>query len=144
MIASGGRGQLVQETLDDPGHGAGTRRAPRPARSDQRQQGLRELVVRNVLRGKFLVGQVATADRVLAVGGERYEVIAPGDEFAFGIDAAGERVESARAVEVVRHVLLARPHELHGSGEALRDGAGFAGVVVHEAAAESAAQRGSG
>ena len=31
MIAPGGRGQLVQETLDDPGHGARTRRAPRPA-----------------------------------------------------------------------------------------------------------------
>ena len=31
MIAARGRRQLVQETLDDPGHRAGARRAPRAA-----------------------------------------------------------------------------------------------------------------
>ena len=69
VIAAGGRGQLVQEALDDPGHGAGTRRAPRTAGRHQRQQGLRELVVRHVQRGEFLArAGCRRSTGVLAVG----------------------------------------------------------------------------
>ncbi len=67
-------------------------------------------------------------------------MIAPGDERARGIDAPLEEMESRGAVQVVPHVVFARPQELHwravdhpGDPRALDD------AVVVEASPETAA-----
>ena len=108
----------------------------------QRQHAQRELVVRQVLRRELLLRPVPAARRRLAVVREGDEVVAPGHELALRVDAARERVESADAEEVLRHVLLAGPHQLDRALEALRDRAGLADIVIHEAPAEAAAHAG--
>ena len=59
-------------------------------------------------------------DEALAFA-EGDEVIAPGDELARRVDAALEVVEAAGPVEVVLHVVFARPQQLHRHAGLLRD-----------------------
>src|SRR6516225_5831301 len=66
----------------------------------------------------------------------------PGDEVAFGVEAGFELVISSRAVEVVANVVFAGPDDFDGSfGEAGNE-RGFDGVILNEAAAEAAADKG--
>ena len=70
---------------------------------------------------------------------ERDEVIRPRDQLAGVVEAALERVEAADAIEVVLHVVFARPLQLHRHAGLLGDQRGLAHVVVHQAATEAAA-----
>ena len=59
--------------------------------------------------------------------------------FAVGVDAALQIMEASGTIVIVRHVVLARPQQLHGLAYYLRDGRGFKRVIVGETASESAA-----
>jgi len=70
---------------------------------------------------------------------ETDEMIAPGDEFAGGVETTLEEMETGRAIVIVVKIVLAGPEELNGDADLLGDGAGFQHVIVGEATAESAA-----
>ena len=89
--------------------------------------------------GKLLRVDVAAGNRVLGVRAERDEVILPGGELAGAVDGALERVEAAHPVEVVLHVVLSRPLQLHRGADALRDQRGLAHHVVDQPPSEPAA-----
>ena len=76
--------------------------------------------------GRELVGRSCACRRErlspFAVG---HEVIAPRDQLARCVDAGLQVVEAARPVEVVRHVVFARPQQLHGLPADLGDPRGF-------------------
>ena len=82
---------------------------------------------------------------MLARGGELLalaegdEVIAPRDQLAGGVDAALEEVEAGGTVEVVPHVVFARPQQLDRHADLLGDPRRLHHVVVGQPAAEAAA-----
>ena len=80
-----------------------------------------------------------TARRAVALVAERHEVVAPRDELAARVDAALEVVEARRTIEVVLHVVFARPQQLHGNAGLLRDPRRLDHVVVVQPPAEAAA-----
>ena len=66
-------------------------------------------------------------------------MIAPRDELARRVDAALEEMEAGGAVVVVRHVVFARPLQVHRHAGRLRDLRGLGDEVVVETTAEAAA-----
>ena len=64
------------------------------------------------------------------------EVIAPGDDFARSIERGLQEMEAAGTIVVVRHIVFARPQQLHGHAGLFRDVGGLHHVVVIETAAE--------
>ncbi len=56
----------------------------------------------------------------------------PRGDLAVSVDAAFERMESADAVEVVRHVVLTHPLQLDRLADPLGDHRNFADIVVHD------------
>src|SRR5215472_1226628 len=66
----------------------------------------------------------------------------PGDEVAFGVEAGFELVISGGAVEVVADVVFAGPDDFDGSFRGAGNERGFDGVILNEAAAEAAANKG--
>ena len=139
MVAVRRRRQLVQERLHGEGDAVGARRAPGSAGGGERQHRLAEPDVLRQQGGKLVLVDVASGNRVLAVGAERDEVILPSGELAGGVDGALERVEAADPVEVVLHVVFARPLQLHRRADVLGDERGLAHGVVDQAPAEAAA-----
>jgi hypothetical protein len=67
------------------------------------------------------------------------EVAAPRGQLTVGVEPAGEPVEAAGPVEVVTHVVFARPLQLDRHADDLRDPGRLDRVVVREAPAEAAA-----
>ena len=66
-------------------------------------------------------------------------MIAPRDQFAARIDPALQEMKACRTIEVVRHVVFARPQKLHRHANLFGDRRGLDDIVVTQASAESAA-----
>ena len=103
--------------------------------------------ISDALNAKFGMnpaGNDAAADRrvrreLLALA-ERDVVLAPRDQIARRVEPALEEVEAGGTIEVVPHVVFARPHELDRRPvHDARDPRRFRHVVVEDAAAEAAA-----
>ena len=102
------------------------------------QRGLKiEKFVMNV-PGNSFEGMFAELSELLALA-EADEVIAPGDEFAGGVDAALQVVETAGTVVSRVEIVFAGPEQLDGHADDLGDPGDFEHVVVGEAPAEAAA-----
>src|SRR5260370_11464930 len=63
----------------------------------------------------------------------------PGDQLTLRVQASLQGVASGGAVEIVADVVLARPDDLHGSADIAGNEGRFNGVILNEAAAETAA-----
>src|SRR5437016_10873116 len=66
-------------------------------------------------------------------------MIAPGDQFAGGIEATLEEMEPGGAIVIVVKIVLAGPEEFDGDAYMLSNSTGFQHVVIGEPTAESAA-----
>ena len=55
------------------------------------------------------------------------------------VDAARDELEAARTIVVMRHIVFARPEQLHRHADLLGDVSGFSAVVVSQTAAEATA-----
>ena len=93
------------------------RRVERKVRNEAR----RELTAADSCAGTERRGRTGRVWRGGSGGGgellgvaERDEVILPRDDLSTGVHRAGEVVEAGGAIEVVVHVVFARPQQLHG------------------------------
>src|SRR2546429_411756 len=66
-------------------------------------------------------------------------MIAPGDEFAGGIEATLEEMKPGGAIEIVVKIVLAGPEEFDGDAYMLSNSTGFQHVVIGAPTAKSAA-----
>ncbi len=89
--------------------------------------------------GKASTSMLALAAGFLPSAETRDEVVRPGDELALGIDRALHLVKAARAVEIVRQVVFARPLQLDRRADLLGDRRHLAHVVIGQPPAEAAA-----
>ncbi len=105
----------------------------------ERQQRLAETEALGQQSGELVLVDVASGHGVFGIGAEADEVILPGGELAGRVDGAFERVEAADAVEVVPHVVFARPLELHRRADVPGDERGFADHVVDQPPPEPSA-----
>ena len=60
-------------------------------------------------------------------------------DFSRCIEAGFQILEAAGTIVIVRHIVFARPQQLHGNAGLLRNVGGFHHVIVGETAAETAA-----
>src|SRR5258708_37695934 len=67
-------------------------------------------------------------------------MIAPGDEFAGGVQATLEEMETGGAIMIVVKIVFAGPQKVDGHADLLGDGPCFEHVIVGEATTESAAR----
>src|SRR5690242_15838869 len=71
---------------------------------------------------------------------ETHEMIAPGNQFAGRIETGLQEVEPRGTIEVMMHVVFARPQQFHGRAVYLfGDVRGFDDVVIGKAPAEASA-----
>ena len=103
----------MQEALHRERDRIRTRRAPRPAGKLQRQLGLCQPEIGHQQGREFFRRDIAAADRTLAARRERDEVIVPGGQLAGLVDAALERMKAADPIEVMLHVVFARPLQFY-------------------------------
>ena len=88
--------------------------------------------------GELGAGHVGRGREGLALAVARV-VAGPRGDATRGVEPATQLVEAARAVEVVAHVVFARPLQLHRCADHARNPRGFHRVVVGEPPAEAAA-----
>ena len=131
-------GEFVDEGLKDEAQRVRARRAQRPGRHAELHHRLAVFEMRHELRREF-VGVHRRRVRDLAVPAEGHEMVAEGDQSARAVEAALEEVEARRPIEIVLHVVLAVPEELHRRADPLRDPGGLGHEVVAQTPAEAAA-----
>ncbi len=136
-ILAGRNGQFIDEPFEHEDQGVAARRAHGAGRHAERHQGLTERVVLDEA-AREVGARVPGLRRDGGAAAVRDEVIAPRHDMAGRVESAFEEVEPARAVEVVPHVVFARPLQLDRRAvHFLRNPRGFDDVVVGEPAAES-------
>ncbi len=137
-IFSRGVGKFVRERLEDPREGVAAGSAQSVSGHAERHEGGAEEKVREKCAGKLIAGDAGGGSELLAFA-ETDEMIAPGDEFAGGVQTALEEMKAGGAIVIVVEIVLAGPEKFYGDADLLGDGAGFQHVVVSEAATEPAA-----
>src|SRR5216684_285265 len=137
-IFSRGVSEFVGEGLKDPGEGVAAGSSERVSGYAKRHERGAEEKIRQKCAGKLVTGDAGRRSELFAFA-ETDEMIAPGNEFAGGVQATLEEMETGGAIVIVVKIVFAGPQKLDGDADLLGDGAGFEHVVVGEATAESAA-----